>query len=178
MHPGQILILLRATVASLCGVAYFQCYSLVPGNLRMFGDVYSCTLLLIGMLATVVCNVHFCLSPAPVDAQALATVVSEHMGGAMESHSLSQAYTAFQAQLKDRLQSCILPIGSLAVGLPRHRALLFKTLADACELPCCLLRGDALGKPTCCLPEALYELAAVGGGVMGRISSCQGPQQP
>ena len=79
--------------------------------------------------------------------QALATVVSEHMGGAMDHHSLSQAYTAFQAQLKDRLQSRILPIGSLAVGLPRHRALLFKTLADACELPCCLLRGDALGRP-------------------------------
>ena len=88
-----------------------------------------------------------CLSPAPVAVQALATVVSEHMGGAMDHHSLSQAYTAFQAQLKDRLQSRILPIGSLAVGLPRHRALLFKTLADACELPCCLLRGDALGRP-------------------------------
>ena len=103
--------------------------------------------------------------------QALATVVSEHMGGAMDHHSLSQAYTAFQAQLKDRLQSRILPIGSLAIGLPRHRALLFKTLADACELPCCLLRGDALGRPTCCLSEAMAELAAIIGGV-GR-GSCE-----
>ena len=94
-----------------------------------------------------------CLSPAPFGTQALATVVSEHMGGAMDHHSLSQAYTAFQARLKDRLQSRILPIGSLAVGLPRHRALLFKTLADACELPCCLLRGDALGEPHTLPPQ-------------------------
>ena len=77
--------------------------------------------------------------------QALATVVSDHMGGARDYESLSSAYAAFQAQLKDRLQSRILPIGALSIGLPRHRALLFKTLADACELPCCLLRGPAIG---------------------------------
>ena len=67
------------------------------------------------------------------------------MGGASSYESLSAAYAAFQGQLKDGLQSRILPIGSLAVGLPRHRALLFKTLADACELPCRLLRGHAIG---------------------------------
>ena len=78
-------------------------------------------------------------------AQALATVVSDHMGGARDYESLSSAYSEFQAQLKDRLQSRILPIGALSVGLARHRALLFKTLADACELPCRLLRGPAIG---------------------------------
>ncbi len=77
--------------------------------------------------------------------QALATVVSDHMGGARDYESLSKAYSEFQAQLKDRLQSRILPIGALSVGLARHRALLFKTLADACELPCRLLRGPAIG---------------------------------
>ena len=79
--------------------------------------------------------------------QALATVVSDHMGGAQNHQSLSEAYSDFQAQLKDRLHSRMLPIGSLAVGLPRHRALLFKTLADACELPCRMLRGSAIGRP-------------------------------
>ena len=32
-------------------------------------------------------------------------------------------------------------MGGCRLGLARHRALLFKTLADACELPCQLLRG-------------------------------------
>ena len=71
--------------------------------------------------------------------------MSDHMGGARDYESLSKAYSEFQAQLKDRLQSRILPIGALSVGLARHRALLFKTLADACELPCRLLRGPAVG---------------------------------
>lgn len=93
--------------------------------------------------------------------QALATVVSDHMGGARNYESLSSAYAAFQAQLKDRLQSRILPIGALSVGLPRHRALLFKTLADACELPCRLLRGSAIGtcpwSPETCPSKELQE---------------------
>ncbi len=72
------------------------------------------------------------------------------MGGARDYESLSSAYSEFQGQLKDRLQSRILPIGALSVGLARHRALLFKTLADACELPCRLLRGPAIGMhPSC-----------------------------
>ena len=82
---------------------------------------------------------------SPLSLQALATVVADHMGGAMDHQSLSKAYSQFQAQLKDSLQSRILPIGSQAIGLPRHRALLFKTLADACELPCRMLRGAAIG---------------------------------
>ena len=82
---------------------------------------------------------------SPLCPQALATVVADHMGGAMDHQSLSKAYSQFQAQLKDSLQSRVLPIGSLALGLPRHRALLFKTLADACELPCRMLRGAAIG---------------------------------
>jgi hypothetical protein len=41
----------------------------------------------------------------------------------------------------------VLPIGEVKVGLARHRALLFKSLADACRLPCKVVRGEHLGKP-------------------------------
>lgn len=39
------------------------------------------------------------------------------------------------------------PIGSLNVGLSRHRAVLFKYLADASSLKCRLLRGSYIGAP-------------------------------
>lgn len=40
----------------------------------------------------------------------------------------------------------VIYIGQLSIGLARHRALLFKTLADACRLPCKMVRGKHLGK--------------------------------
>ncbi|KAL8154276.1 hypothetical protein V2J09_012036 [Rumex salicifolius] len=43
--------------------------------------------------------------------------------------------------LKDCLGSVVLPVGSLPVGLCRHRALLFKVLADTIDLPCRIVRG-------------------------------------
>jgi len=46
-----------------------------------------------------------------------------------------------------RRKSLVLPIGEVKVGLARHRALLFKSLADACRLPCKVVRGERLGEP-------------------------------
>ncbi|MED6162076.1 copper transport protein ctr1 [Stylosanthes scabra] len=43
--------------------------------------------------------------------------------------------------LKDCLGSVVVPIGSLSVGLCRHRAILFKVLADAIDLPCRIAKG-------------------------------------
>ncbi|KAI8563140.1 hypothetical protein RHMOL_Rhmol03G0089700 [Rhododendron molle] len=43
--------------------------------------------------------------------------------------------------LKECLGSVVLPIGSLSVGLCRHRALLFKVLADTIDLPCRVAKG-------------------------------------
>ncbi|KAF7146862.1 hypothetical protein RHSIM_Rhsim03G0081400 [Rhododendron simsii] len=43
--------------------------------------------------------------------------------------------------LKECLESVVLPIGSLSVGLCRHRALLFKVLADTIDLPCRVAKG-------------------------------------
>ncbi len=49
--------------------------------------------------------------------------------------------------LLDRKKSLVIPIGEVRVGLARHRALLFKSLADACRLPCKVVRGERLGTP-------------------------------
>ncbi|KAH6798859.1 Protein kinase superfamily protein [Perilla frutescens var. frutescens] len=43
--------------------------------------------------------------------------------------------------LKDCLGSIVLPIGSLSVGLCKHRSLLFKVLADIIGLPCRIAKG-------------------------------------
>lgn len=45
-----------------------------------------------------------------------------------------------------RKSSLVLGIGEVKVGLARHRALLFKSLADACRLPCKAVRGEHLGE--------------------------------
>lgn len=52
----------------------------------------------------------------------------------------------------------MLPIGAVKVGLARHRALLFKCLADACRLPCRVVRGEHLGEllcSVCCNKDAV-----------------------
>eukprot|EP00884_Botryococcus_braunii_P009129 jgi/Botrbrau1/18217/Bobra.53_1s0074.1 len=77
--------------------------------------------------------------------QGLASVVAKRMGGACSLLDLKQNYQAYFAVLRAERTSMVVPIGALEVGLPRHRALLFKTLADACELPCKILRGLNLG---------------------------------
>lgn len=43
--------------------------------------------------------------------------------------------------LRECLGSVVLPIGSLSVGLCRHRAILFKVLADTIDLPCRIAKG-------------------------------------
>ena len=45
-------------------------------------------------------------------------------------------------QLKRSKNSLVIRIGELPVGTGRHRALLMKWLADACDLPCRMLRGE------------------------------------
>ena len=75
--------------------------------------------------------------------QALARVVADQLGGRCSFQELAQRYAPAAADLKARTGSLVLPLGALPVGLARHRALLFKALADASELPCQLLRGPS-----------------------------------
>lgn len=72
----------------------------------------------------------------------LAILVAEYMGGSVEDpESMSRAWRSLSYSLKATLGSMVLPLGSLTIGLARHRALLFKVLADSLGIPCRLVKG-------------------------------------
>uniref|UniRef100_A0A5B7AXT4 non-specific serine/threonine protein kinase n=1 Tax=Davidia involucrata TaxID=16924 RepID=A0A5B7AXT4_DAVIN len=112
----------------------------------------------------------------------LTKFVCNHMGGAAPTgeDDFVPIWKECSDDLKDCLGSVVLPIGSLSVGLCRHRALLFKVLADTIDLPCRIAKGckyctrddassclvrfgldreylvDLIGKPGClCEPDSL-----------------------
>ncbi|VFQ84451.1 unnamed protein product [Cuscuta campestris] len=75
--------------------------------------------------------------------QKLSVLVSDHMGGpVMDPDNMFIAWTNLCYKLKQTLGSMVLPIGSLTIGLARHRALLFKVLADSIGVPCRLVKGQ------------------------------------
>ncbi|KAK6126307.1 hypothetical protein DH2020_039952 [Rehmannia glutinosa] len=73
----------------------------------------------------------------------LAKLVCGHMGRASSNgeDDLFTIWREYNDDLKDQLGSIVLPIGSLSVGLCRHRSLLFKVLADTIGLPCRIAKG-------------------------------------
>ncbi|CAK8571180.1 unnamed protein product [Lathyrus sativus] len=72
----------------------------------------------------------------------LANLVYNRMGGgSSDEENLGTRWKECSEILKSCLQSIILPIGSLPVGLCVHRALLFKVLADLINLPCRIAKG-------------------------------------
>ncbi|KAL3623380.1 copper transport protein ctr1 [Castilleja foliolosa] len=73
----------------------------------------------------------------------LAKLVCNHMGHAScdGEDDLITIWREYIDDLKYRLGSIVLPIGSLSVGLCRHRSLLFKVLADTIGLPCRIAKG-------------------------------------
>ncbi|WCJ34375.1 Protein kinase superfamily protein [Euphorbia peplus] len=112
----------------------------------------------------------------------LAKLVCSRMGGlpAMAEDDFIPLWRECSDDLKECLGSIVVPVGSLSVGLCRHRALLFKVLADTIDLPCRIARGckyckrddassclvrfgldreylvDLVGKPGClCEPDSL-----------------------
>ncbi|CAM6084867.1 unnamed protein product [Calypogeia fissa] len=76
-------------------------------------------------------------------AELLGTRVCNLLGGEAphEHGDLLVRWKESSRSLKDCLSSIVLPLGSLSVGLCRHRALLFKTLAESIKLPCRIARG-------------------------------------
>lgn len=61
--------------------------------------------------------------------QKLAILVAEYMGGPVaDPQSMTRAWKSLSYNLKATLGSMVLPLGSLTIGLARHRALLFKVL--------------------------------------------------
>ncbi|KAK7314640.1 hypothetical protein VNO77_33167 [Canavalia gladiata] len=72
----------------------------------------------------------------------LAIFVADYMGGPVgDPESMTRAWRSLDYSLKATLGSMVLPLGSLTIGLARHRALLFKVLADSLGVPCRLVKG-------------------------------------
>ncbi|XP_062159246.1 probable serine/threonine-protein kinase SIS8 isoform X3 [Alnus glutinosa] len=73
----------------------------------------------------------------------LAILVADYMGGPVgDPDNMSRAWKNLSYSLKATLGSMVLPLGSLTIGLARHRALLFKVLADSVGFPCRLVKGQ------------------------------------
>ncbi|KAK7378753.1 hypothetical protein VNO80_04200 [Phaseolus coccineus] len=112
----------------------------------------------------------------------LAKLVFDCMGGSasVREDNLFPIWRKCINDLRDRLGSVVVPIGSLSTGLCRHRAVLFKVLADTIDLLCRIAKGckycsredassclvrfgpdreymvDLIGKPGClCEPDSL-----------------------
>ncbi|KAI7736665.1 hypothetical protein M8C21_009130 [Ambrosia artemisiifolia] len=83
--------------------------------------------------------------PAEVNllVQRLAELVTEHMGGSVQDANIILArWIERSTELRTSLHTSIYPIGSLRVGLSRHRALLFKVLAESVGITCRLVKGS------------------------------------
>ncbi|XVE55620.1 hypothetical protein DITRI_Ditri03aG0173400 [Diplodiscus trichospermus] len=73
----------------------------------------------------------------------LGKLVAIDMGGTypVEQGDLHKRWKLVSRRLRDFHKCIVLPIGSLSMGLCRHRAILFKKLADYIGLPCRIARG-------------------------------------
>ncbi|XP_061971487.1 uncharacterized protein LOC133694077 isoform X3 [Populus nigra] len=73
----------------------------------------------------------------------LGKLVAIYMGGTFsgEQGDLHKRWKVVSRRLRDFHNCIVLPIGSLSMGLCRHRAILFKKLADYIGLPCRIARG-------------------------------------
>ncbi|KAJ3698506.1 hypothetical protein LUZ61_002211 [Rhynchospora tenuis] len=73
----------------------------------------------------------------------LAELVSDYMGGALEieDDDLYRRWKSCSKQLRKSQRCVVIPIGCLSVGFCRHRAILFKELADLIGLPCRIAQG-------------------------------------
>ncbi|KAL8261515.1 hypothetical protein R6Q59_025564 [Mikania micrantha] len=76
-------------------------------------------------------------------AEKLGKLVASTMGGSFESEQddLHARWESASTRLRDHQNGILVPVGSLSVGLCRHRAILFKKLADYVGLPCRIARG-------------------------------------
>ncbi|KAD5317274.1 hypothetical protein E3N88_17220 [Mikania micrantha] len=75
--------------------------------------------------------------------QRIANIVVDQMGGPVsDADEMLRKWTFRSYELRNSMNTIILPLGCLDVGLSRHRALLFKVLADKINLPCSLVKGS------------------------------------
>ncbi|XP_078176854.1 protein kinase superfamily protein [Carex rostrata] len=75
--------------------------------------------------------------------QGIAKLVADAMGGTVQNaEEMQQRWDQKRCELCVCLKNVVIPLGSISIGLSRHRALLFKVLADRINLPCKLVRGS------------------------------------
>ena len=75
--------------------------------------------------------------------QGVADLVAEHMGGAVnDADDMLTRWTLRSYGLRSTLNNIVLPLGHLQIELSRHRALLFKVLADRVGIKCRLVKGS------------------------------------
>ena len=80
--------------------------------------------------------------------QAIAAIVADRLGGPFPlgaEPEMRQRWAADSARVKRERGSVIVPVATLRVGLGVHRALLFKFLADASNVPCALVGSPCHG---------------------------------
>ncbi|XP_008793254.2 probable serine/threonine-protein kinase SIS8 isoform X2 [Phoenix dactylifera] len=75
--------------------------------------------------------------------QKIADLVVDRMGGPVgDAEGLLRRWTIKSYELRTSSNASVLLLGSVEVGLSRHRALLFKVLADKINLACKLVKGS------------------------------------
>ncbi|XP_042386948.1 serine/threonine-protein kinase EDR1-like isoform X1 [Zingiber officinale] len=75
--------------------------------------------------------------------QRISELVMGHMGGRVrDANDMLAKWMERSTELRSTQQTSLLPIGCIKVGLSRHRALLFKVLADNIGIPCRLVKGS------------------------------------
>ncbi|KAL0709381.1 hypothetical protein Bca4012_016359 [Brassica carinata] len=75
--------------------------------------------------------------------QKIANIVVEQMGGPVENADEAlRRWMHRSYELRNALNTTVIPLGRVSFGLARHRALLFKVLADRIDLPCMLVKGS------------------------------------
>ncbi|KAL5224822.1 hypothetical protein ABZP36_011461 [Zizania latifolia] len=73
----------------------------------------------------------------------IAEVVAGHMGGpVIDATEMFTKWLDKSIEQRASHQTSLLPIGRIDIGLSRHRALLFKILADSVDIPCKLVKGS------------------------------------
>ncbi|KAJ4767801.1 protein kinase family protein [Rhynchospora pubera] len=75
--------------------------------------------------------------------QRIAELVIDNMGGPVkDANDMLARWMVCSTELRTSLQTSLLPIGCIKIGLLRHRALLFKILADKVGVKCKLVKGS------------------------------------
>ncbi|KZV57514.1 hypothetical protein F511_32342 [Dorcoceras hygrometricum] len=88
-------------------------------------------------------EIYFSAESTLVLAEKLGKLVALYMGGSfpLEQGDLHLGWTSVTQRLKEFYKCVVIPIGNLSMGLCRHRAILFKKLADYVGLPCRIAQG-------------------------------------